>query len=150
MEAALIGVDAQQRIANPNLPTLVNDRLSVSSLVLLTGRLGYALDNKLFYVKGGYADGHTEFRGTCDLCGNIALNVASRHSGWTLGGGLEYALAKNWTLGVDYSYVKLNGATDAGIYSVNGLPVTFLGTPTYNSSVNLNMVGVRLNYLLGH
>jgi outer membrane immunogenic protein len=73
------------------------------------GRLGFAADRFMPYVTGGAA------------FGDIKTSVAGLGSatdtkvGWTVGGGVEAALAGPWTAKVEYLYVDLGrGGTIAG------------------------------------
>jgi outer membrane immunogenic protein len=72
------------------------------------GRLGYALNNGFLpYLTGGLA------------YGNIRATVpgfagaSSSKAGWTVGAGLEFAIASNWTAKAEYLYVDL-GSIDCG------------------------------------
>jgi outer membrane immunogenic protein len=66
----------------------------------LTGRVGYAVDNWLWYVKGGaaWADADYSIGG---------VKVGDSRSGWTVGGGLEYGLTPNWSAKIEYNYLDL-------------------------------------------
>jgi outer membrane immunogenic protein len=89
------------------------------------GRLGYAFDRFMPYVTGGLAIG--------DIKTSIA-GVGSAHdtkTGWTLGGGLEAALAGPWTAKVEYLYIDL-GRSDSVLGS--------------NAKFNANIVRAGLNY----
>jgi outer membrane immunogenic protein len=72
------------------------------------GRVGYAFDRFLPYVTGGLA------------MGNINANVAGVGSssatnyGWTIGGGMEYALTDHWSAKVEYLHNNL-GSMDCGL-----------------------------------
>jgi outer membrane immunogenic protein len=73
------------------------------------GRLGYAFDRFLPYVTGGAAIGDIETK-VAGLGSSRDTNV-----GWTVGGGLEYAINGPWSLKVEYLYVDLgNGGDVAG------------------------------------
>jgi outer membrane immunogenic protein len=78
------------------------------------GRVGYAFNNILPYISGGLAYGRVE--STLSLLDTISglLVSGSHHStrvGWTIGGGVEYGLTSNWTIGVDYIYFDLGHDT---------------------------------------
>jgi outer membrane immunogenic protein len=64
----------------------------------LTGRVGYAVDNTLWYVKGGAAWAETDF----SIAG---IGVSETRNGWTIGGGLEYGLTPNWSAKLEYNYL---------------------------------------------
>ena len=75
-------------------------------------RVGYAFDNLLIYGTGGLAYGQLDIKEKLDATnGTESATWNSERSawkmGWTLGGGLEYAIDR-WTLGLEYLYVDLN------------------------------------------
>jgi outer membrane immunogenic protein len=79
------------------------DQVRVRSLASVTGRVGYAWDRFLGYVKGGGAwerdDYSVFFPG-----GFLAATAAETRSGWTVGVGGEYAFLE-WITGfVEYDY----------------------------------------------
>jgi len=89
------------------------------------GRLGYAFDRFLPYVTGGAA------------FGNIKTNIpgvgstSDTNVGWTVGGGIEAAIAGPWTAKVEYLYVDL------------GRGGSILGS---DAKFNANVVRAGLNY----
>ena len=74
-------------------------------------RVGYAVDNLLFYGTGGYAAAGAE-AGIKDA-NTLALlaSTTSTHSGWTAGGGLEWGFAPNWSAKFEMLYMQLNSTT---------------------------------------
>jgi opacity protein-like surface antigen len=94
-------------------------------LASFTGRLGYAYDRALFYVKGGLAAGETTVQTVFNAgtqpgpFGGVFANPVSGESktriGWTIGGGFEYGLTQNWSAKAEYMFYDLG--TDG--YSVN-------------------------------
>ena len=80
---------------------------SNSWLGTVRGRLGYAFDRFLPYATGGLAIGDVN----ADRPG--FGGVSETRTGWTFGGGLEFALAANWTAKVEYLHVDL-GSFDCG------------------------------------
>jgi opacity protein-like surface antigen len=128
-------------------------------LASFTGRLGYAYDRALFYVKGGLAAGETTIQTVFNagtqtniiFGGNFANPVFSDSKtrvGWTLGGGFEYGLTQNWSAKAEYMYYDLG--TDG--YSVNpGYLPDIFGTPpftrqTIDVGTHGNVVKIGLNY----
>jgi outer membrane immunogenic protein len=73
---------------------------------LLTGRLGYAAGQWLPYIKGGAAWGGTSLS-IHNLTDRTYASTNKTRSGWTIGAGVEYALAPQWTLRAQYDYVDL-------------------------------------------
>jgi outer membrane immunogenic protein len=84
----------------------------------IRGRLGYAWDRVLVYATGGVAIG--AFNGSA--CANFAATTvfdgfggctssSSTRVGWTVGGGLEYAVTNNWSVRAEYRYSDFGRAT---------------------------------------
>jgi outer membrane immunogenic protein len=69
------------------------------------GRVGYAIDRVMPYVTGGLAVGDVEANQ-----GGFAGNHDTK-AGWAVGGGVEAALAGNWTAKVEYLHADL-GSVD--------------------------------------
>ena len=71
-------------------------------------RIGYAFDRFLPYVTGGVAFG--------DVKASVAGFGSSNdtNAGWTLGGGVEAAIAGPWTAKVEYLYVDLGNNNCSG------------------------------------
>jgi outer membrane immunogenic protein len=65
----------------------------------LTGRAGYAWDNWLWYVKGGAAWADTEYSIVSMIGGDYT------RSGWTVGGGVEWGFAPQWSTKLEYNYL---------------------------------------------
>jgi outer membrane immunogenic protein len=91
----------------------------IESLLLATGRLGYARDRTFLYVKAGYAGSKVGFTAT-GIPGTDTDSVSSWHSGWTAGTGVEYALTQNWIAGVEYDFSDLGQKTTTGVNSPSG------------------------------
>ncbi len=101
------------------------------------GRIGYAFDNWLLFGTGGWAFAnirHTNSSGTTIVTTD---SFDTTRSGWTLGGGVEYAFMPNWTVRADYRYF------DFGSYS-RSAPAN--GIFPYSVSNKLQTVTVGLSY----
>jgi outer membrane immunogenic protein len=109
----------------------VGCKTSNTWLSTVRGRLGYAADRFMPYVTGGAAFGN--IRATVG-----GLQTGTTNTGWTLGGGLEAALAANWTAKVEYLYVDL-GNFNCGLNCGGGLV-------TDNVSFHTNVLRAGVNY----
>ncbi|MBB5054712.1 outer membrane immunogenic protein [Afipia massiliensis] len=109
-----------------------------------TARLGYLLTPQVLgYVKGGGAWTRvgTEVFGTIPSL-FLSETAHSNRAGWTVGGGLEWMFAPNWSVFVEYNYMDF-GRTD--IAFVN--PPGNIGTPTLNATrLTLQTALVGVNY----
>ncbi len=70
-------------------------------------RAGYAFDRFLPYVTGGFAYGDSKSSITN---GFSTAEGSGVKTGWTVGGGVEYAFANNWTFKTEYLYVDLDSS----------------------------------------
>jgi outer membrane immunogenic protein len=86
----------------------------------IRGRVGYAFDRVLIYATGGGAYGsfHTGFND-----GVTFDSFNSGRVGWTVGGGLEYAIDNNWSVRAEYRYTDYGSTTDFPVFSDFGNPV---------------------------
>jgi len=85
----------------PGGTTYTNNQRGLGSV---TGRLGYTWGPALLYAKGGYA--YSDYSESLTLFGvpqAFALN-SSHHDGFTVGAGLEYMFAQNWSAKAEYQY----------------------------------------------
>ena len=76
-------------------------------LVTARGRLGYAVNNLLFYATGGFA-GAGVGQGIYDSTHTVIASSSSTRTGWTAGGGLEWGFAPNWSAKFEWLYMKFN------------------------------------------
>jgi outer membrane immunogenic protein len=105
----------------------VNDHVRNNWMSTIRGRAGVAADRALFYVTGGVAFANFSINHSfSDTAGPSADSVSGStpRTGWTVGGGIEYALNANWTLRGEYLYADFGTAnstllhTDFGIFTV--------------------------------
>jgi opacity protein-like surface antigen len=82
-------------------------------LATVTGRVGYAFDQALFYLKGGAAFTHAEYFKTTPIPSGLDERGGGRRDGWTAGAGMEYALWNNWTMRLEYDYLDFGTRTFA-------------------------------------
>jgi outer membrane immunogenic protein len=77
----------------------------------IRGRLGFAVDRTLFYATGGAAFGGLQSNYINTITG---ANTSLSHTrvGYTVGGGVEYAITNNWSLRAEYRYTDFGHYTD--------------------------------------
>ena len=76
----------------------------------LRGRIGYLLEPRsLIYLTGGLAYGHISaaFSASDPALGTVSISDNETRAGWVVGGGLEWALNRNWLLRAEYLYMDL-------------------------------------------
>ncbi len=106
----VLGLEADAAWANLSASTELG-HTKINGFGTVAGRLGYAFDRTLVYAKGGYAWGRNEV----SLGG---ASVSKTHNGWTIGAGVEQALAANWSIKGEYQYLSFNKANYAGVAEV--------------------------------
>jgi len=136
------------------------------------GRIGFVADSNpdvLWYGTGGLAYGRVKTSGSasmtgtftnfsnceglgCPISGTLSLSDAQTRLGWTLGVGVEGAIANKWTWKVEYLYVDLG--TASGTIPVSGTACTpgctsFAGTATYSNRFTDNVFRFGVNYRFG-
>ena len=74
----------------------------------VTARLGYSYGRALFYAKGGWAGGEVTATGTLNTVPALPVSVETKwQNGWTLGGGMEFALTDRWSAKAEYMHYDL-------------------------------------------
>jgi outer membrane immunogenic protein len=108
------GSDAIATNVAPFVPGAFSSSQKLEWLGTIRGRLGLAADKLLVYVTGGFAYGSINhglnfaFAASNDF---HSIGTSNTETGWTLGGGAEWAFANNWTLKAEYLYVDLGDTT---------------------------------------
>jgi opacity protein-like surface antigen len=123
-------------------PIVYNCNDDVGVLGSLTGRFGYAWGRALFYAKGGWAFGEV----TAGMHFNpvdpgfppspVQLARSTNwESGWTLGGGMEFALTNRWSAKAEYMHYEFPQDT-----------FTVAQNVTPNATTSGDTVRIGLNY----
>jgi opacity protein-like surface antigen len=129
----------------------------------LTARMGWAYghsDHSLLYVKGGAAFVHNQIdiatSATGDFVGLPPQTTSASFTkvGWTIGAGVEHAIAPAWSMKLEYDYVGFGGesvATPPGLVQpFPPVPLYFLTLASVTSvTQNLHEVKLGLNYRFG-
>ena len=134
-------------------------------------RLGYLpMDNLLAYITGGFAYGRVEHSANFNNLSNgfgvnngaplgatigfdcvgfstcFAGSSSDIATGWTLGGGLEYALWQNWMLRAEYLYVSLASKSVTEIALSSGCTCAPASFNANFSRTNFNVARLGVNY----
>ncbi len=107
-------------------------------------RLGWALGNVLAFASGGVAYGELTASGAQIENGFYIGSASSTKAGWTVGGGLEYALTPHLSLRTDYLHTEFSGV-EAPAIGFAGLPVVG-GFSTGTFAMNLTRIGLNWRF----
>ena len=140
----------------------INDSVTADYLGTLRGRLRYASGTFLLYTTGGLAyttlmhshdfseftiggsETHCTGANWCDLGGSTESKFKV---GWTIGGGLEWAYDRSWSLKAEYQYADLGKISSTTNY-YQAVPVILINNSAVDHSANLVVQTARvgINY----
>ena len=111
MEGTISGLDNKGTVVNTAFGA-GDDIFTWRANVLATvvGRAGFAVQNNLFYIKGGYAGVNNRLN-VSDTVAPATGSGGQTHwaNGWTVGAGWEYGITRNWIVGLEYNYAAFGG-----------------------------------------
>jgi outer membrane immunogenic protein len=121
----------------------LTNRTKIDAFGLFTGRIGYAWNNTLLYVKGGAAVVSDKYRSDYTVSGVNYASASETRWGAAVGVGLEYGFTPNWSFGIEYNHAFMEGRD-----------ITLAGSPagaTIVERVNqdFDVVTARINYRWG-
>jgi outer membrane immunogenic protein len=118
---------------NPLLGTTVTTKTPIDGSV--RGRVGVAFDRALFYATGGVSFASIQNNYVTFPFGSS--QITSGRVGWTVGGGVEYAVTNNWSVRAEYRYTDYGHLTDSPIFG----PIT-----THHQTDNRVQVGFSYKF----
>lgn len=149
--ATVLGIEADFQASGQSHETLVcpasfcgtdfNLKNKIPWFATIRGRAGYAVERFLVYATGGLA--YTKLSSTLSTtAGGITADLASwsdTRSGWTIGGGVEFLVTRDWSAKIEYLYI------DTGSFQASA---TVPGVGTINPTLRVNdqIVRTGLNY----
>ena len=142
----VIGIEAQYSwMDSSNTGRLFPNGTIVSGnsdqLGSVTGRLGYTWGPALLYAKGGYAWKDNNNINVSNAGINQPFSTSGNaKDGYTVGAGLEYMFAPNWSAKVEYQYYNFGNTTVLS-------PSIPTGAASYNNDEHTIKAG--LNYRFG-
>jgi len=145
MGQIVFGLEAQGNWADfsgDNVSALfgTRNRTKTDALGLFTGQVGYAWNNVLLYAKGGAAVTDNKYDITT-AGGGVLASTSNSRWGATIGAGLEYGFAPNWSFGVEYNHLFMDRQN-----------VTFVNpafTQTDSIKQDIDLFTARVNYKFG-
>ena len=146
LEGTISGLNTKGNVLNSVFGSGLDDQFSWRAdwMATVTGRIGYAVTNNLFYVKGGYAGVNNKLS-VVDVVGVATGSGAQNqwHNGWTVGAGWEYGITQNWIVGLEYDYAGFEKMS----YQLAGVAA---GTYTFDARPrDIQSAVVRLSYKFG-
>lgn len=108
---------------------------SINWFGTVRGRVGVTpiLDGRLLiYGTGGFAYGDVE---------HFLNGFRDTQTGWTAGGGVEYAFLPNWSAKVEYLFTELNNDDDGGFVGFGGPQRTRFHTVRAGVNYHVNLFG---------
>ncbi|MCL2713036.1 MAG: outer membrane beta-barrel protein [Alphaproteobacteria bacterium] len=142
----VLGVEAQGQWADFSATSTNADGSSFHSRIngfgMFTGQLGYAWNNVLLYVKGGAGVADSKF--TMNDGKGSSIYAGNTRWGGTVGVGLEYGFAPDWSVAVEYDHLFLGGRD----LTMSG-PCGGTANCVAHVSQGIDVGLVRLNYRFG-
>jgi outer membrane immunogenic protein len=109
----------------------------IDQVATIRARLGFAMDDFLPFITGGYAVAHGKRSAHGDFVDDSEKNW---HDGWTIGGGFEYLISDAWSLKAEYRYYDFGKET----YMVNDI------TDGTDVDFDMHTVLIGINYHFFH
>lgn len=132
-----------------------NCTVRIDALGTLTGRLGWTLPfdgRTLVFGKAGLATAHSEIDATPNGGAGLAgTGTSDWHWGWTLGAGVERAIAPRWTVKAEYDFLGFDDDDfTAPASQVQNAPPSgpLTSTPAAGTSVSqdIHLFKIGVNY----
>lgn len=104
-------------------------------------RLGYIFDRGLVYIKGGVALANIDYDHTHLMQADSTLHAVSgsnTKTGWSIGGGIEHVVWRQFTAKVEYNFIDLGSKN-----------VTLTKCCTFNVDQQIHVVKAGINYRFG-
>ncbi|MGY2932347.1 opacity protein-like surface antigen [Bradyrhizobium sp. GM6.1] len=106
-KASIPGSPAASARCSQPASAYTNDQRGLGSI---TGRVGYTWGPGLLYVKGGYAYSDNNEKVTVGGVPTGFIISGDHRNGYTVGAGLEYMFAPNWSAKAEYQYYNFGDA----------------------------------------
>jgi outer membrane immunogenic protein len=144
LEADFQGADisGDDSFSTGAVPVFYDSKTKINWFGTVRGRVGYAFDRFMPYFTGGFAYMHSKADLTVSYPTTGSVRTASTsgtNTGWVIGGGIEAAIAGNWTVKAEYLYVDFGTIGSNFDFGVNN-------TIHADADVQVSLVRAGLNY----
>lgn len=109
VRADVAWANAKSTAANSFAPALPNTG-ELKYQATLVSRLGYVMNDNMFYVLGGVAWSNTK-ESFANAANTIAGSADDRRTGWVYGVGAEHKWTPNWTTFAEYNRAEYGSKT---------------------------------------
>jgi outer membrane immunogenic protein len=139
VEGSFDGTDLSQ--TNNSVIDPVRTRsLEIDEIATVTGRLGYAaMPAWLFYVKGGWAGVRSSFN-AFNPGNGVSFSSSGWNSGYTVGGGVEYKVTRNWVVGAEFNFYNTK-------FDRSGVDTSGNAVSVFDTNADIYSVMFRASYL---
>ncbi len=131
----------------------VTQSVSTNWMATIRPRVGYAATRRsLLFLSGGAAETRFSYTSlfTDDQADNIESASASvLKTGWTVGGGWEYALDKRWSARTEYLYADFGSVSNVGTVMTSNYPYTYTWPANifaHTATLSSNVARIAVNY----
>jgi outer membrane immunogenic protein len=121
-----------------------SNRTKIDAIGVITGQVGYAWNNVLFYVKGGAMGVDDKYEGFVTATNVVFDRASETRWGGAVGAGLDFGITPNIVLGVDYVHGFL-GSRNITFTSVTTGAISRID----HIRQDVDMVTARLSYKFG-
>jgi outer membrane immunogenic protein len=120
----------------------------IDYLASVRARMGFTTERALFYATAGFAVadfGDDDFKVTDGTLATSFRDKSNAESGFVVGGGAEFALGRNWSLGVEGLYYIFDEHKVSGTFSDDANPPNETSF-VYENDLDFWAVRGRLTY----
>jgi outer membrane immunogenic protein len=119
-------------------------------LFTVRGRFGWVSSNVLVYATGGlgvtHLDTATSFSDISVFDATGAWSASKTRLGWTIGGGLEWALGNNWTVKTEYLYFNFGSVQSSGTVTAQGTAYAQAVNTSVDLTAHIARAGVNFKF----
>lgn len=117
----------------------------------IAGRVGFAVDRALIYVKGGVVWANSDYSASLNLAGlGIPFSASTSTSDTRVGGlfgvGVEYAFLPNWTAKIEYNFMDFGDNNQTFNITIPAIPATVSVDTSISQQIHVVKAGVNYKF----